>query len=30
MFSLENGLGVRLLTRSRIYTEEEYAQLAPV
>jgi uncharacterized protein (DUF779 family) len=30
MFSLENGRGVRFLTRSRIYTEEEYAQLAPV
>jgi uncharacterized protein (DUF779 family) len=30
MFSLENGRGVRFLTRSRIYSEEEYAQLAPV
>ena len=30
MFSLENGRGVRFLTRSRIYTDAEYAQLAPV
>ncbi|HTZ53628.1 MAG TPA: DUF779 domain-containing protein [Candidatus Acidoferrum sp.] len=30
MFSLENGEGVRFLTRSRIYTEEEVAELAPV
>ena len=30
MFSLENGRGVRFLTRSRIYSDEEYAQLAPV
>jgi uncharacterized protein (DUF779 family) len=30
MFSLENGRGVRFLTRSRIYSESEYAQLAPV
>lgn len=30
MFSLENGEGVRFLTRSRIYTEEELAALPPV
>jgi uncharacterized protein len=30
MFSLENGEGVRFLTRSRIYTEAESAQLEPV
>jgi uncharacterized protein (DUF779 family) len=30
MFSLENGEGVRFLTRSRIYTEAETAELAPV
>lgn len=30
MFSLENGEGVRFLTRSRVYTEAETAQLAPV
>ena len=30
MFSLEGPLGVRFLTRSRLYTEEEEAQLPPV
>ena len=30
MFSLENGEGVRFLTRSRIYTEAETAELTPV
>jgi uncharacterized protein len=30
MFSLENGEGVRFLTRSRLYTEEEIAHLPPV
>ena len=30
MFSLENGEGVRFLTRSRMYTPEELATLAPV
>ncbi len=30
MFSLENGEGVRFLTRSRIYTEVETAALTPV
>ena len=30
MFSLENGRDVRFLTRSRLYTEEEYAALTPV
>jgi uncharacterized protein (DUF779 family) len=30
MFSLENGEGVRFLTRSRMYTPEELASLAPV
>lgn len=30
MFSLENGEGVRFLTRSRIYTEAETAELEPV
>jgi uncharacterized protein (DUF779 family) len=30
MFSLENGRGVRFLTRSRVYTDEEVGQLAPV
>ena len=30
MFSLENGEGVRFLTRSRIYTEAETAELLPV
>jgi hypothetical protein len=27
MFSLENGEGVRFLTRSRVFTDEEYATL---
>ena len=30
MFSLEGPLGVRFLTRSRLFTDEEEAQLAPV
>ncbi len=30
MFSLENPEGVRFLTRSRIYTDEEATLLAPV
>lgn len=30
MFSLENGEGVRFLTRSRVYTDEETRNLAPV
>jgi uncharacterized protein len=30
MFSLENGEGVRFLTRSRIYTEAETNELTPV
>jgi len=30
MFSLEGPQGVRFLTRSRLYTEDEWAQLAPV
>ncbi|MGD0967010.1 MAG: DUF779 domain-containing protein [Candidatus Aquilonibacter sp.] len=30
MFSLENGEGVRFLTRSRIYTEAETSELTPV
>lgn len=30
MFSLENGEGVRFLTRSRVYTDEETANLPPV
>jgi len=30
MFSLENGSGQRFLTRSRLFTEEEYEQLEPV
>lgn len=30
MFSLEGPLGVRFLTRSRLYTEEEEARLAPI
>jgi len=29
MFSLDNGTGRRFLTRSRLFTEEELAQLAP-
>jgi hypothetical protein len=27
MFSLENGEGVRFFTRSRVFTDEEYAEL---
>jgi uncharacterized protein len=30
MFSLENGEGVRFLTRSRIYTNEELTDLVPI
>ena len=30
MFSLENGEGVRFLTRSRVYTSDELARLRPV
>ncbi|MGZ3577268.1 MAG: DUF779 domain-containing protein, partial [Vulcanimicrobiaceae bacterium] len=30
MFSLENPEGVRFLTRSRLYTDEELANLEPV
>ena len=30
MFSLENGEGVRFLTRSRLFTGEELADLVPV
>ena len=30
MFSLENGEGVRFLTRSRMFTEDELSSLAPV
>jgi len=30
MFSLENPEGVRFLTRSRVYEEEELAQLEPI
>lgn len=30
MFSLENGEGVRFLTRSRLFTDEESAGLRPV
>ncbi|MBW4024901.1 MAG: DUF779 domain-containing protein [Proteobacteria bacterium] len=30
MFSLENGRGVRFLTRSRVYTDDEVGLLAPV
>ncbi|MGA7539611.1 MAG: DUF779 domain-containing protein [Steroidobacteraceae bacterium] len=30
MFSLEGPLGLRFLTRSRLYTEEEEARLPPV
>jgi uncharacterized protein (DUF779 family) len=30
MFSLENGEGVRFLTRSRVFTDEEYANLKAV
>ncbi len=30
MFSLENGRDVRFLTRSRLFTGQEYSRLAPV
>lgn len=30
MFSLENGRGVRFLSRSRVFTDDEAAQLLPV
>ena len=30
MFSLENGEGVRFLTRSSVFTDDERANLAPV
>ena len=30
MFSLENSEGVRFLTRSRLYTDEEFEALPPV
>jgi uncharacterized protein (DUF779 family) len=30
MFSLENGEGVRFLTRSRMFTDDELENLAPV
>jgi uncharacterized protein (DUF779 family) len=30
MFSLEGPLGQRFLTRSRLYTEDERAQLQPI
>jgi len=30
MFSLDNGTGRRFLTRSRLFTDEELAQLPPV
>lgn len=30
MFSLENGRGVRFLTRSRVFTDDEVTALAPV
>ncbi len=30
MFSLENGSGVRFLTRSRVYTDDEVGLLAPI
>ncbi|MCB8879512.1 DUF779 domain-containing protein [Acidisoma cellulosilytica] len=30
MFSLENGRGVRFLTRSRVFTDDEVMGLAPV
>ena len=30
MFSLEGPEGKRFLTRSRLFTDEEFAQLAPV
>jgi uncharacterized protein len=30
MFSLENGTGMRFLTRSRLFTDEQCAGLAPI
>jgi len=30
MFSLEGATGMRFHTRSRLYSDEEYAALAPV
>jgi uncharacterized protein (DUF779 family) len=30
MFSLENGRGVRFLTRSRVFTDDEVTALSPV
>jgi uncharacterized protein (DUF779 family) len=30
MFSLENGRDLRFLTRSRLFTDDEYGHLAPV
>lgn len=30
MFSLENGRGLRFLSRSRVFTDDEAAQLLPV
>jgi uncharacterized protein (DUF779 family) len=30
MFSLENGRGVRFLSRSRVFADDEIGQLAPV
>lgn len=30
MFSLENGRGVRFLSRARVFTDDEIAHLAPV
>ncbi|MFX4396931.1 DUF779 domain-containing protein, partial [Acinetobacter baumannii] len=30
MFSLENGSGKRFLTRSRLFSDEEYDALAPL
>lgn len=30
MFSLENGEGVRFITRSRVFTDEELRSLLPV
>ncbi|HTI00381.1 MAG TPA: DUF779 domain-containing protein [Acidisoma sp.] len=30
MFSLENGRGVRFLTRSRVFADDEVGQLSPI
>ena len=30
MFSLENGRGMRFLTRSRLFTDDECAELPPI